>query len=607
MKPALRRRMIWAGAATAVFVVALVLVLPFVASTRLVGERIAEDMRDWSGLDVAIADPPAISVWPDLQANLTGVTLSLPDGGATLTAERVEIELSTLAALGGDIDFSNAKFIRPVLRLKNSGMPALPGNGRLGVAIRTARDVVLENRLAPDRSRLPNDDFGVVEFVDGRIVRTTGDAEDEIASGLSGKLDWETLSGQATLQASGTMRGEPASVAFSTGNAMLLLGGADTQVKLDLKSVPMNFAFNGTASLGESAHAEGRTSFSAPSVRKMLEWSTATGADSPALGAVTLDADMVGDLARVRLENATVTLDGKQSRGSLDLMLSGKRPKLAGSLAFDQLDLAAFLKAFTPLDATSGTGPGTIDADFASRLNLDLRLSAARATMGAAELTDLAATTRVDDGLAAFDISDASIFGGDIQAGLRFDGKGDGIHAEMRVLGTDIDGAAFGAASGLSDVVPQSPGSLSLILKGDGASWESLMASASGSLTASFREGTLPGIDVDGLVTRARGGVAFPLAEVSGASTLGALDVKTTVTAGRAKIDRAEIRTSLHRVSVSGSVGLANGMLALRGTVDAPPDAAMDTTQAPASTTFLVDGPWRSATVNPAAVTNAAD
>jgi len=594
--------MIWAVGATAIVVVALVLVLPFVASTRLVGERIAEDMRDWSGLDVAIADPPVLSVWPDLQANLTGVTLSLPDGGATLTAERVEIELSTLAALSGDIDFSNATFIRPILRLKNADVPALPGDGRLGVAIRTARDVVLENRLAPDRSRLPDDDFGVIEFVDGRVVRTTDGSEEELASGLSGKLDWKTLSGSAALQASGTVRGEPASVNFSTGNGMLLLGGAGTQVKVDLKSVPMNLAFNGTASLGEGAHAEGRTSFSAPSMRKMLEWSTTTGADSPAVGAVALDGDMVGDLTRMRLENATVTLDGKQSRGSLDLLLSGARPKLAGSLAFDDLDLAAFLKAFTPLDATSGTGPGTIDADFASRLNLDLRLSAGRATVGAVELTDLAATTRVDDGLAAFDISDASVFGGDIQAGLRFDRKGDDLHAEMRILASDIDGGMLGAASALPTLVPQAPGSLSLILKGDGASWESLLASAAGSLTTSFGQGTLAGIDVDGLVTRARAGAAFPLTEVSGASSLGGLDVKATITAGRAKIERAEIRTPLNKVAVSGSIGLASGMLALRGTAEPPAQAAVEAAT-PASTTFLIDGPWNTATVNPAAVT----
>ena len=107
-------------------------------------------------------------------------------------------------------------------------------------------------------------------------------------------------------------------------------------------------------------------------------------------------------------------------------MLTGKLPMVAGTLAFDTLDLRAFLSAFTPLEPSVGSGPGIIDADFASRLNLDLRLSAAQATVGAIALADVAATARVDEGMAAFDISDAAAFGGNIQAGLRFDRKARG-------------------------------------------------------------------------------------------------------------------------------------------------------------------------------------
>lgn len=605
MKPALLRRTIWAGAAAIATASALVLALPFIASSRLTGERIAEDMRAWSGLDVAVAEAPQLRFWPALQADLTGVTLSLPEGGATLTAERVEIELSALAALAGNIDFSTARFIRPTVRLDRPEMPALPPEGRLGAAVRQAHEIVLENPLAPDRSRLPDDGFGVVEFREGRVVLMSGGAEQELASGLSGKLDWPALSGRAALKANGTVRGETASIDVSTSNGILLLGGAGTRLTLALKSAPMTVGFDGKASLGDNPYATGRTSFSTPSARKLLAWSSATGEDSPALGSIALEGDISGDFARVRLENATVTLDGRQAHGGLDLALSGKRPKLSGSLAFDTLDLAAFLQAFTPLAATAEAGPGTIDADFASRLNLDLRLSAAHASVGTFALTDFAATTRVDEDIAAFDISDASIFGGDVQAGLRFDRAGEGMHAELRVLASDIDGGALGTASGLAAVVPRAPASLSLILKGDGASWTTLMAGADGSLTANFGQGTIPGIDLDELVNRARAGAAFPLAEVSAASPITSMDIKATIAGGRAKIDRSEIRSPLNRVTVSGSVGLTNGMLALRCTAEPPAQAAAGSTATPAATTFLIDGIWNAAIVNPAAVTNA--
>lgn len=603
MKPALLRRAVWGGVAVIAVASALAIALPFIASTRLAGERIAEEIHAWGGVDVAVAEAPRIRFWPALQADLTGVTLSLPEGGATLTAERVEIDLSALAALAGDIDFSTARFIRPTLRLaEGSGMPALPPDGRLGTAIRQGRDIILENRLTPDRSRLPDGAFGIVEFSEGRIVRMADGAEEEVAGGLHGKLDWPTLSGRAEIQASGTVRGEPASIEFSTGNAMLLLGGGRARATLALKSAPMNLAFDGTASLGHNPYAEGRASFSTSSARNLLEWSTPTGKDAQALGSITLEGDISGDPARFRLENATVTLDGRPARGALDLSRSATRPKLSGSLAFDTLDLAAFLNAFTPLNTTPGAG--TIDADFANRLNLDLRLSAARASVGGLELTDLAATARIDEGIAAFDISDGSIFGGDVQAGLRFDRAGQGMHAELRVLASDVDGGALGVASGLAAVVPQAPASLSLILKGDGASWAALMASAGGSFTAHFGQGTIPRMDVDGLVARARAGAPFALAEVSSASTITSMDVRATVADGMAKIERSEIRSPLNRITLSGSVGLANGMLALRGTAEPPAQAAAGSPGSQAAI-FLIDGIWHAAHVNPATATRA--
>ena len=66
----------------------------------------------------------------------------------------------------------------------------------------------------------------------------------------------------------------------------------------------------------------------------------------------------MGDAERLRFEDAEITLDGKPARGALDLMLTGKLPMVAGTLAFDTLDLRSFLSAFTPLEPSVGAGAG---------------------------------------------------------------------------------------------------------------------------------------------------------------------------------------------------------------------------------------------------------
>lgn len=601
-KPLLRRSL-WALAVAAALVALAVLALPYAASTRLVRDRIAYEMTEWSGLDVAIAQAPEINVWPDLQANLSGVTLSLPGSqgkAPAITAERVEIELSPLAALGGDIAFSRARFIRPTIRLDaGAAAPALPGGGRIARAIETARQLVAENRASPDAGRLPAEEFGVVEFSDGRIVTVSGSAETEVVTGLAGRIGWEELNGRGNAKATGTWRGEQFSLHLGSANPLLFLGGAAVPVKMSLKSAPANLSFDGTASVGENPYVDGRVDFSAPSVPRIFEWSRTGLLHESTIGAVAMESHVIGDAERLRFEDAEISLDGKPARGALDLLLTGKLPMVSGTLAFDTLDLRAFLSAFTPLKTSVGTGPAIIDTDFASRLNLDLRLSAAQATAGTVALADLAATARVDEGLAAFDISDASAFDGTIQAGLRFDRKATGTQVEMRLLASDVAGGAFAAAVGMTKLAPAGRGTVSVILKGDGSNWNELLAHANGSFSASFGQGGLSGVDLDGLLARAKDGTPFALDEAAAqASPIDALDLKATITNGIATIEKAEVRSQLHRIALAGGTELASGELDLSGTAAPAPQAAAEA-EPVAATSFRIAGPWNAPIVTP--------
>ncbi len=91
MKSPTPRRLALTAAVAAGVVAAVVLGVPYAASSRLTGERIAEDMSEWSGLAVSIANQPEIRIWPDLQADLADVVLSAPDSGLAIRAERVDI------------------------------------------------------------------------------------------------------------------------------------------------------------------------------------------------------------------------------------------------------------------------------------------------------------------------------------------------------------------------------------------------------------------------------------------------------------------------------------------------------------------------------------
>ena len=153
----------------------------------------------------------------------------------------------------------------------------------------------------------------------------------------------------------------------------------------------------------------------------------------------------------------------------LELSLGEAVPGITGTLAFDQLDLRSFLSAFTPFTPGSGSAPSAIDVAFAEKYNLDLRLSAANATAGDLAFTDVAATAQVKGDLTAFDISDATIFGGTVQAGIRYDRKGEAAISRCRLLASDIDTAAAAALAKSMRVAPAGKATVSLMLKGRAA------------------------------------------------------------------------------------------------------------------------------------------
>ena len=276
------------------------------------------------------------------------------------------------------------------------------------------------------------------------------------------------------------------------------------------------------------------------------------------------------------------------------------RRSSAGTLAFDTLDLGSFLSAFTPLESAAGSGPGVVDKDFASRLNLDLRLSARRATAGTLALADVAATARVKDGLAAFDISDATAFGGNIQTGLRFDRKPEGTQVELRLLASEIDGGAFGKAAGITRLVPVGRGTISVILKGQGATWDTLMEHSNGSISASFGQGALSGFDMERFLKLLSEGDTFPLVDVSeGSFPIDAMEVKASVADGVATLETAKARSASRHVELSGTVPYRGGSLALSGTVAAAAPPAGQGDAEAKGVPFVVGGSWSAPYIAP--------
>jgi len=78
MPSPLVRRSLWAIAIAALAVALAIAFVPFLASTRIVRDRIAYELGSWSGYRVSIGAAPEIEVWPGLRASVNNVTSGQP-------------------------------------------------------------------------------------------------------------------------------------------------------------------------------------------------------------------------------------------------------------------------------------------------------------------------------------------------------------------------------------------------------------------------------------------------------------------------------------------------------------------------------------------------
>lgn len=591
------RRSIWALACAGLLAGLIVTAALYLASTRIVRDRIAVEMSAWSGYRVEIGAPPEIDFWPRFRAVLTDVRLM--EWGETLgtpvaTAERVEITLSTLAALRGDTVFKSVRIMKPELQVERGPagiyLPRRPGGGRIASAIDAARKVVRDNPDSPDSADLPDEPFGSIRISDGRITIAGDTSGTDLVSGVSGTFDWPALDRWGRMTVKGTWRGEEISVDVQSDNLMLMLAGGQSTMAAKAEAASGVASFSGTARFGDEPYVDGKATFNTPSFSGLAQWVGARLPDESEIGAASLSSNVSGDAKQMKFDDANIEINGNRGTGAIELSLEASTPKISGSLAFETLDVGSLLEAFAPLTASdlAGSGPD-------QPVGIDLRMSAARAKAGSIELTDVAATAQIKDALAAFDISDATAFGGTVQAGLRFDRKPDGQLVEMRLLASDVDGGAFGAAAGMTSLVPIGRGTVSLILKGRGDDLESMLENADGSVSANFGAGALSGFDLAAFLKRTKDGGFFSLDEVSkGNLPIDGMDLEAAISKGVARIGRGEARMGDRIIRITGIVPYIGRGLALTGTVG-PAKGGAGSDEAD----FFVGGSWNAPFISP--------
>jgi AsmA protein len=537
-------------------------------------------IRAVTGLDLEVKGSIDVSVFPASYVSFHDV--GLKGGGSADPALRVDVltaNLRLLPLLLQRFEISDVMMLRPHIRVIREADGESNWTPFIQTTARTMKPGA-DNQVSFSEIRIQD---GVLNYEDAtnRVSETLDDIDLSLA--------WPSISRSFAATGQFDWRGERVDGSISVGDFVAALSGERSGLKARLASAPMKLAFDGSVANRTSAMMEGTLTIDSPSLRNALRW---TGQPAPGSGgfgrfALKARANLVG--ASIALTNVNVELDGNVAEGVMTYANNG-RQTLQATLAADALDFTPYISTFRLLaSGARDWNRQLFDLNALSTTDLDMRLSAARVTVGSTKLGRTAFGANMRGGALALSVAEAQMYGGIVKGSFgvaRSDAAAD-VRAQFQF--TDVDLQA--CASELFGVTKLSGrGNLNVSLVASGSSPFGLAQSLNGTATLTGRDGAISGVNAEQLLKRLQrqplsGGGNFR----SGSTPFDTITLAVKFSDGVATTEDARVEGPAARLTLTGTASVPAREYDLKGIaslVSAPSGASGF------DLPFVVQGPW---------------
>ena len=535
-------------------------------------------IRAVTGLDLVVKGNTDISVFPASYVSFHDVGLK---GGASadpaLTVDVLTANLRLLPLLLQRFEIADVMMLRP--------------------RIRVVRDITGESNWTPfigtiTRTMKPGADhqvsFSEIRIQDGILtyedpVRQITEKLDDIDLSLA----WPSISRSFGATGQFDWRGERVDGSISIGDFLAALSGDRSSFKARLASAPLKLAFDGTLANRTSLMMEGTMTVDSPSLRNAMRW---TGQVAPGNGgfgrfALKARANVVG--ASVALTNVNVELDGNVAEGVMTYANTG-RQSLQATLAADALDFTPYISTFRLLaSGAHDWNRQLFDLNSLSTTDLDIRLSAARMTIGPSRLGRTAIGANLRNGALALSVGEAQIYGGIAKGSFALARANSFADVKAQFQFTDVDlQACASELFGFNKLSGR--GNLGVVLAASGSSPFGLAQSLDGTAVLTGHDGAITGFNAEQLLKRLE---RRPLSGAgnfrSGATPYTNLNVALKFADGIATLEDVQIDGPAH-ITLTGTASVPAREFDMKGTASLVTADATPGFELP----FVVQGPW---------------
>jgi AsmA protein len=543
-------------------------------------QAVEAQIRAVTGLDLVISGAIEVSVFPGSYVSFHDV--GLKGGGTTDPALRVDVltaNLRLLPLLLRRFEIADVMMLRPLIRVVRDGNGESNWTPFVETIARTMTPGA-ENQVSFSEIRIQD---GVLDYEDA-----TNHATEQLGD-IDLSLAWPSISRSFAATGQFDWRGERVDGSISAADFVAMLSGDRSGLKARLASAPLKLAFDGTVANRTSMMMEGNVTIDSLSLRNALRWMGQSVPGSGGFGRFALKAraNLVG--ASVALTNVNIELDGNVAEGVMTVANNG-RQTLQATLAAGALDFTPYISTFRMLaSGARDWNRQLFDLNALSTTDLDMRLSAAKVTVGPTSLGRTAFGANLRGGALALSVAEAQVYGGIAKGSFniaRSDAIAD-VKAQFQFTDVDLQ-ACTSELFGINKLSGR--GNLSVSLVASGASPFGLASSIDGTATLTGRDGAIAGFNVEQLLKRLErrplsGGGNFR----SGSTPYDNLTVSVKFNDGVAVAEDVRLESATTRLTLTGTASVPTreydlkGVASLTSAPNAPPGFDLP---------FVVQGPW---------------
>ena len=573
-----------------------IVTLPLFVRGEFATAQLSSAVEQATGRKLTLLKPPELKLWPSLRLEVEGATLSNPPAmfdGTTISAQALKLQLSWSELLSRQINFQELTLVRPRLNLvvDKQGKANWDFNKDGGVAepSTSGGSTAIESvRIAP------------IRIEDGEIVYADERSGSEFrATGVNVVVSMADAQAPIDVKGSLIWNGQRIDLqVFAKSPTRLATKGSP--IDLSIQSAHLTAALSGLARFGDGLNLAGNLDVSSPDLRNLAKWAGTEIGGQAGLKQFSARAGVDLGGQTIKLNKATIAMDGMNAQGNVVLTLAGDLPRITASLGLDQLNT----NIYTGKQSSSDSGKPKADwndapIDFSSLNSLDvkLRVRTGGIVYGEVKFGETLLDIDMGSGKLNANLKKITLYGSTATGKLTLDGSTriPRLTGQFQTVG--LDGLALlRDFAGTSRFEGKLASTLNLAAKG--TSQRELVSTLAGTAQFKLTDGVIRGIDMARMVKGVQSAVLGGWEKTENASTeFSSLSASFQFTDGIGNNDDLNLVGPLVRVMGKGTVDLLRKRLNYKVAPSAASSPGGEFTGLVVP--VIVKGPWANPKVYP--------